>query len=111
MRSATMSAAQEKLSKNRKNRRRRRKQQQQQQQRGGGNADQGGGESLGVVELQVLGNGAGGLLPPGILLHTRKGRFIFNVADGLQRFCVEHRVRLSKVDTIFLSSLRAEHAV
>ena len=32
-------------------------------------------------------------------------RFMFNVGDGIQRMCMEHRIRLSKLRHIFLTQL------
>ncbi len=34
---------------------------------------------------------------------------MFNCADGAQRFCNEHKMRLSKIEHIFLSNLSPEH--
>ncbi|CAB4305382.1 unnamed protein product [Prunus armeniaca] len=34
---------------------------------------------------------------PSMLLFFDKQRFIFNAGEGLQRFCTEHKIKLSKV--------------
>lgn len=31
------------------------------------------------------------------------GRYIFNVGEGFQRFCVEHKIRLAKVNAVLLT--------
>ncbi|CAL9030346.1 unnamed protein product [Prunus brigantina] len=33
---------------------------------------------------------------PSVLLFFDKQRFIFNAGEGLQRFCTEHKIKLSK---------------
>ncbi|CAI5481477.1 unnamed protein product [Closterium sp. Yama58-4] len=48
-----------------------------------------------------------GAAPGGIGL---KVRLVFNAGEGLQRLCIEHRIRLSKVDKIFLSRVCTETA-
>ncbi|KAK8527370.1 hypothetical protein V6N13_085203 [Hibiscus sabdariffa] len=45
---------------------------------------------------------------PSILLFFDKQRFIFNAGEGLQRFCTEHKIKLSKIDHIFLSRVCSE---
>ncbi|XP_010487479.1 PREDICTED: zinc phosphodiesterase ELAC protein 2-like isoform X2 [Camelina sativa] len=47
---------------------------------------------------------------PSVLLFFDKQRFIFNAGEGLQRFCTEHKIKLSKVDHIFLSRVCSETA-
>ncbi|CAI9773413.1 unnamed protein product [Fraxinus pennsylvanica] len=43
------------------------------------------------------------------MAHVRQ-RFIFNVGEGFQRFCIEHKIKLSKIDHIFLSRVCSETA-
>ncbi|GMJ05211.1 tRNAse Z4 [Hibiscus trionum] len=45
---------------------------------------------------------------PSILLFFDKQRFIFNAGEGLQRFCTEHKIKLSKIDHICLSRVCSE---
>ncbi|PSS07413.1 Zinc phosphodiesterase ELAC protein like [Actinidia chinensis var. chinensis] len=45
---------------------------------------------------------------PSVLLFFDKRRFIFNAGEGLQRFCTEHKIKLSKIDHIFLSRVCSE---
>lgn len=35
-------------------------------------------------------------------------RFLFNCGEGFQRYCLEHRVRLSKIDTVALTRVSPE---
>ena len=46
---------------------------------------------------------AGGDSSPALLVTTESHRYLFNAGEGLQRFCMEHRVRLSRVDGIFVT--------
>ena len=61
----------------------------------------------GIVDVQVLGTGANGLAAA-VVLRTNRGHYLFNVGDGLQRFCVEHKVRMGRIKGVFLTSLRVE---
>ncbi|KAF8077273.1 hypothetical protein N665_1049s0007 [Sinapis alba] len=45
-----------------------------------------------------------------VLLFFDKQRFIFNAGEGLQRFCTEHKIKLSKIDHVFLSRVCSETA-
>ncbi|KAI3852115.1 hypothetical protein MKW98_020114 [Papaver atlanticum] len=45
---------------------------------------------------------------PSILLFFDDQRFIFNAGEGLQRFCTEHGIKLSKINHIFLSRVCSE---
>ncbi|KAK9681702.1 hypothetical protein RND81_10G021400 [Saponaria officinalis] len=45
---------------------------------------------------------------PSVLLFFDKQRFIFNAGEGLQRYCTEHKIKLSKIDYIFLSRVCSE---
>lgn len=45
---------------------------------------------------------------PTIVLWTENRRIIFDIGEGVQRLCVEHRVRLVKLDSIFLTRLVPE---
>ncbi|OMO66621.1 zinc phosphodiesterase ELAC protein 2-like protein [Corchorus olitorius] len=47
---------------------------------------------------------------PSVLLFFDKQRFIFNAGEGLQRFCTEHKIKLSKIDHVFLSRVCSETA-
>ncbi|KAJ8452083.1 hypothetical protein Cgig2_016664 [Carnegiea gigantea] len=61
--------------------------------------------------VQVLGTGMDTQdTSPSVLLFFDKKRFIFNAGEGLQRFCAEHKIKLSKVDYIFLSRVCSETA-
>ena len=61
----------------------------------------------GILDVQVLGTDANGVAPS-VLVRTIRGNYIFNVGDGLQRFCVEHKVKLGKINGIFLTDLCSE---
>ncbi|KAG9143324.1 hypothetical protein Leryth_018599 [Lithospermum erythrorhizon] len=61
--------------------------------------------------IQILGTGMDTQdTSPSVLLFFDKQRFIFNAGEGLQRFCTEHRIKLSKIDHIFLSRVCSETA-
>ncbi|KAL6578843.1 hypothetical protein OROMI_009059 [Orobanche minor] len=60
---------------------------------------------------QILGTGMDTQdTSPSVLLFFDKQRFIFNAGEGLQRFCTEHTIKLSKIDHIFLSRVCSETA-
>ncbi|KAM1804630.1 hypothetical protein ACFX12_030474 [Malus domestica] len=61
--------------------------------------------------VQILGTGMDTHdTSPSVLLFFDKQRFIFNAGEGLQRFCTEHKIKLSKIDHIFLSRVCSETA-
>ncbi|XP_073139799.1 tRNAse Z TRZ4, mitochondrial-like isoform X2 [Henckelia pumila] len=60
---------------------------------------------------QILGTGMDTQdTSPSVLLFFDKQRFIFNAGEGLQRYCTEHKIKLSKIDHIFLSRVCSETA-
>jgi ribonuclease BN (tRNA processing enzyme) len=63
-----------------------------------------------LVYLQVLGLGTD--IPDGIVpsvyLFMDQVRMIFNVGEGLQRYCVQHTVKLVKVEEIFLTRITTQ---
>lgn len=64
-----------------------------------------------ICYVQILGTGMDTQdTSPSVLLFFDKQRFIFNAGEGLQRFCTEHKVKLSKIDHIFLSRVCSETA-
>ncbi|KAL6556096.1 tRNase Z trz3, mitochondrial [Orobanche gracilis] len=51
-----------------------------------------------IAYVQILGTGMDTQdTSPSVLLFFDKQRFIFNAGEGLQRFCTEHKIKLSKV--------------
>ncbi|KAM3348341.1 hypothetical protein ACQJBY_021935 [Aegilops geniculata] len=61
--------------------------------------------------VQILGTGMDTQdTAPSILLFFDKQRFIFNAGEGLQRFCTEHKIKLSKIDHIFFTRVCSETA-
>ncbi|KAL2547592.1 tRNAse Z4 [Forsythia ovata] len=61
--------------------------------------------------VQILGNGMDTQdTSPSVLLFFDNQRFIFNAGEGFQRFCIEHKIKLSKLDHIFLSRVCSETA-
>ncbi|KAJ3703724.1 hypothetical protein LUZ61_007429 [Rhynchospora tenuis] len=61
--------------------------------------------------VQILGTGMDTHdTSPSILLFFDKQRFIFNAGEGLQRYCNEHKIKLSKIDHIFLTRVCSETA-
>ncbi|KAM7255736.1 hypothetical protein ACFE04_008634 [Oxalis oulophora] len=64
-----------------------------------------------IAYVQILGTGMDTHdTSPSVLLFFDKQRFIFNAGEGLQRFCTEHKIKLSKIDHIFLSRVCSETA-
>ncbi|KAM7254519.1 hypothetical protein ACFE04_003899 [Oxalis oulophora] len=64
-----------------------------------------------ISYVQVLGTGMDTQdTSPSVLLFFDNQRFIFNAGEGLQRFCTEHKIKLSKIDHIFLSRVCSETA-
>ncbi|XP_042499299.1 tRNase Z TRZ3, mitochondrial-like isoform X2 [Macadamia integrifolia] len=64
-----------------------------------------------VSYVQILGTGMDTQdTSSSVLLFFDKQRFIFNAGEGLQRFCTEHKIKLSKIDHIFLSRVCSETA-
>ncbi|XP_060176784.1 tRNAse Z TRZ4, mitochondrial-like isoform X2 [Lycium barbarum] len=61
--------------------------------------------------VQILGTGMDTHeTSPSVLLFFNKERFIFNAGEGLQRFCTEHKIKLSQVDHICLTRVCSETA-
>ncbi|KAJ6845469.1 uncharacterized protein M6B38_287100 [Iris pallida] len=61
--------------------------------------------------VQILGTGMDTQdTSPSVLLFFDKQRFIFNAGEGLQRFCTEHKIKLSKIDHMFLTRVCSETA-
>ncbi|KAI8435659.1 hypothetical protein MSG28_003922 [Choristoneura fumiferana] len=56
-----------------------------------------------TVYLQVLGSGARGV-PNTLYLFTDQKRYLFNCGECTQRLAHEHKVKLSKLDHIFITS-------
>ena len=63
--------------------------------------------AAGIIDVQVLGTGANNLAPS-LLVRTIRGNYLFNAGDGLQRFFVEHKVKMGKIKGIFLTDLSSE---
>ncbi|KAF2301186.1 hypothetical protein GH714_020717 [Hevea brasiliensis] len=64
-----------------------------------------------ISYMQILGTGMDTQdTSPSILFFFDKQRFIFNAGEGLQRFCTEHKIKLSKIDHVFLSRVCSETA-
>ncbi|XP_023943248.2 ribonuclease Z, mitochondrial isoform X2 [Bicyclus anynana] len=56
-----------------------------------------------TVYLQVLGSGARGA-PNALYLFTDQKRYLFNCGEGTQRLAHEHKVKLSRLDHIFITN-------
>ena len=66
---------------------------------------------LRVRAVQILGLGTDtGDTTPSVLLFFDHLRFLFNVGEGFQRFCVQHRVKLAKTSGIFVTRTSTEAA-
>ena len=42
---------------------------------------------------------------PSVLVATESSRMLFNVGEGVQRYCATHKLRLSKTSRIFLTDI------
>lgn len=63
------------------------------------------------AHVQVLGVGADtGCTVPSVLLFFDRKRYLFNVGEGFQRFCVEHKVKMTKVSSV-LSTRATTHTL
>jgi ribonuclease Z len=56
------------------------------------------------VYTQVVGLGTGDS-SPALMVVTDQGRLLINAGEGLQRFCMEHRARLVRVDMLLLTAV------
>lgn len=56
----------------------------------------------GSCYLQVLGTG-NCELSPSVFLFTDMHRYLFNCGESVQRFCFEHKVRLSRIRNVFVT--------
>ena len=57
-----------------------------------------------ICYLQVLGLGNDTEdCSPSVLLFFDHQRYLFNAGDGFQRFCVEHGVRMSRLESVMLT--------
>eukprot|EP00976_Prorocentrum_cordatum_P098224 1191311-Prorocentrum_minimum.AAC.3 len=75
-------------------------------------ATRGDNKTSSLAYLQVLGLGTDvpdGIVPS-VYLFMDQCRMIFNVGEGLQRYCVQHQVKLSKVEDIFLTRITTQAA-
>jgi len=61
--------------------------------------------------VQILGVGTDtGCTVPSVLLFFDRKRYLFNVGEGFQRFCVEHKIKLTKVTSV-LSTRATTHTL
>ena len=49
-----------------------------------------------------------GVTVPSVLLFFDRQRYLFNVGEGFQRFCVDHKVKLAKVGTVLMTRVTTE---
>lgn len=45
---------------------------------------------------------------PSVVIATENNRYIFDIGEGTQRLCVEHKTRLGKVHGLFITRLNHE---
>ncbi|CRK93935.1 CLUMA_CG007462, isoform A [Clunio marinus] len=64
--------------------------------------------SPGIVNLQVLGNGANGG-SSSIYLFSEQTRYLFNCGEGTQRLAHEHKTKLARMENIFLTRKTWDH--
>lgn len=61
--------------------------------------------------LQILGNGTDtGDTTPSILLFFDSYRYVFNVGEGFQRYCFNHRLKFGRLCDVFLTRMSTEAA-
>lgn len=59
--------------------------------------------------VQVLGVGTDtGCTVPSVLLFFDRQRYLFNAGEGFQRFCVEHKVKLTKINSVLATRVTTE---
>jgi ribonuclease Z len=59
--------------------------------------------------IQVLGVGSDtGCAVPSALLFFDRQRYLFNVGEGFQRFCVEHKIKLTKINNVLTTRVTTE---
>ncbi|XP_024533168.1 tRNAse Z TRZ4, mitochondrial isoform X2 [Selaginella moellendorffii] len=64
-----------------------------------------------ISYIQIFGTGMDtGETSPCVLLFFDSKRFVFNAGEGLQRFCQENKIKLSKVDHVLLTRVCSETA-
>lgn len=56
----------------------------------------------GFIQLIAVGNGGGGS-PRGLIVHMSHFKYLFNCGEGLQRISSEHKMKLSRIEQIFLT--------
>lgn len=59
------------------------------------------------IDVQILGTATGDTTPS-VLISGEHARYIINVGEGLQRFCVEHKVKIARVSTLLVTRLHQE---
>ncbi|ODM99911.1 Ribonuclease Z, mitochondrial [Orchesella cincta] len=57
----------------------------------------------GIINLQVLGSGAKGA-PRSLYVFTDQTRYLFNCGEGTQRLAHEHKMKLAKLEHIFVTN-------
>jgi len=57
----------------------------------------------GYITLQILGSGAKGA-PSSLYMFTDQSRYLFNCGEGSQRLAHEHKMKLAKLEHVFLTS-------
>lgn len=58
--------------------------------------------------IQIVGAGTGDM-PPSCMYFYDQARFLINCGEGSQRFFTQHKLKLSKISTIFLTQLGWDH--
>ena len=58
-------------------------------------------------DVQILGAHSADA-SPSIYFICENQRYLINAGEGCQRLCMEHRVRLSKLDQVFLTRITAD---
>lgn len=58
--------------------------------------------------IQILGTGTGDMSPSCMYFYDQ-ARFLINCGEGSQRFFTQHKLKLSRVNTIFLTQLKWDH--
>ena len=63
-------------------------------------------QQLGTCYAQIIGLGTdtdGKDTTPSVLLFTDKRRYCFNIGEGFQRFCVEHKLKMTRLERVFFT--------
>eukprot|EP00887_Chlorella_sp_A99_P006161 scaffold3.g6161.t1 len=69
--------------------------------------DDASGTSTSYIQVLGIGTDTGTAVPSALLFFDRQ-RYLFNAGEGFQRFCVEHKLKMSKLSAVLLTRTSTE---